>query len=87
MQEAKDKVILNAQGKPYRIQTEDGLPANAAAAALDEERVIRAWHEIEQAALNQRERELAEERTRICIWCGKVCESVAALAEHEDECG
>jgi hypothetical protein len=28
-----------------------------------------------------------EERTRICIWCGKICESIPALEEHEAECG
>ena len=37
-------------------------------------------------ALNEKERQEAEERERMCIWCGKVCESVDALAEHEDDC-
>lgn len=86
MQQARDNVILNAQGKPYLITTEDGLPANAAAAKLEAEREIRTWAEIEKLALNERERQEAEERVLICIWCGKVCESVDALAVHEDDC-
>jgi hypothetical protein len=82
----REKVILDAQGKAYLIQTEDGLPANTAAAMLAEMRKIRTWEEIEQQALNEQERQEEEERTRICIWCGKVCESVEALATHEDDC-
>lgn len=82
----RDKVILDAQGKVYLIETEDGLPANSAAHMLDEIRKIRTWEEIERAALNEKERQEAEERERVCIWCGKVCESLDALAEHEDDC-
>lgn len=82
----RDKVLLDAQGRVYLIQTEDGLPANEAAHMLDEIRKIRTWEEIEQAALNEKERQEAEERERVCIWCGKVCESVDSLAVHEDDC-
>ena len=28
----------------------------------------------------------AEQATRICIWCGKICESIEALDLHEEEC-
>ena len=86
LQQERERVILDAKGKPYVITTEDGLPANAAAARLESEREIRTWAEIEKLALNEQERQEAEERERVCIWCGKVCESLDALAEHEDDC-
>lgn len=82
----RDRVLLDAQGKVYLIETEDGLPATTAANMLEEIRKIRTWEEIEQEALNERERLDAEERELICIWCGKVCESTDALADHEEEC-
>jgi hypothetical protein len=82
----RDKVLLDAQGRVYLIETEDGLPANNAAAMLEEIRKVRTWEEIEKAALNEKERQEAEERSLICIWCGKVCESPEALEIHEDDC-
>ena len=30
--------------------------------------------------------EEVEEASRICIWCGKVCDSIEALDAHEEEC-
>ena len=32
------------------------------------------------------EQRLAEERSRICIWCGALQPSLDALADHEEEC-
>jgi hypothetical protein len=84
--EERDKVILDAQGKPFLIETEDGLPANTAANMLEEIRKIRTWEQIEAEAKAEEEAKQAEEASRICIWCGKVCESVEALEVHEDEC-
>lgn len=86
LQQEREKIILDAKGKPYLIQTEDGLPANAAAARLESEREIRTWAEIEKLAFSEQERQEAEERSLICIWCGKVCEDQDALAIHEDDC-
>lgn len=86
LQAERDKIILGADGKPYVIYTEDGLPATAAVARLEEEREIRTWAEIEKLMLTEQERQEAKERSLICIWCGKVCESPDDLAEHEDDC-
>lgn len=86
MAEERAKILLDAKGEPYQIVTEDGLPANAAVAAMEEMREIRTWAEIEKAVLNERERREADERERTCIWCGQVCESLDALAVHEDDC-
>lgn len=86
MAEARDAVILNAKGKPYVIETEDGLPANTAAHMLEEMREIRTWAEIEQMALNEKERQEELERDLICIWCGDVRSDSADLEAHEDQC-
>jgi hypothetical protein len=86
LQAERDRIIFGPDGKEYVITTEDGLPATKAAAMLEEMREIRTWAEIERMALNEQERREAEERERVCIWCGKVCESVDALAVHEDDC-
>lgn len=82
----REKIILDAKGKPYQVFTESGMPANQAAHMLEEMREIRTWAEIEKLALNEKERQEEAERALICIWCGKVCESADALAEHEDAC-
>lgn len=86
LQQEREKIILDAKGKPYVITTEDGLPANNAAHMLEEMREIRTWAEIEKLALNEQERQEEAERALICIWCGKVCEDADALAIHEDDC-
>lgn len=86
MVEERERIILDAKGKPYVIKTEDGLPANKAAAMLEETREIRTWAEIERMALNEKERQEEAERALICIWCGRICESPDALAAHEDDC-
>ena len=46
---------------------------------------IRPWSLVEAQEM-MKDPDL-EEATRICIYCGKVCQSVAALEEHEDDCG
>jgi hypothetical protein len=80
----RQKNILNAKG--HVIFTEDGQPANTAAAFYDEMVKIRTWAEIEKLALNEQERQEEAERALICIWCGKVCEDADDLAIHEDDC-
>jgi hypothetical protein len=86
MQAERDAIIFGPDGKEYVIHTEDGLPATKAVAEFEEMREIRTWAEIEKMALNEKERREADERTRICIYCGKVCESLEALDLHEEEC-
>ena len=49
----------------------------------------RPWDEVRQALGLQPQAEEVEpvpEVDRICIWCGKVCESLEALDLHEDDC-
>jgi len=86
LQQEREKIILDAKGKPYQVFTDSGMPANKAAHMLEEMREIRTWAEIEKAALTEQERQEEAERALICIWCGKVCEDADALAIHEDDC-
>ncbi len=68
------------------VYTQEGVPATAFEAQLEDRRTFLLWEELEKRAMNKHEEQQRDEQTRICIWCGKVCESVEALEEHEDEC-
>jgi hypothetical protein len=70
----------------YLIETEAGLPANLAAAMLDEIRKVRTWEQIEAEVEAEKEAQQAEEASRTCIWCGAVLPTLEELEDHEDEC-
>lgn len=86
LQQERDRIIFGPDNKEYVIRTADDLPANNAAAMLEELREIRTWAEIEKLALTEQERQEELERSLTCIWCGQVCEDPDALEAHEDDC-
>jgi hypothetical protein len=70
-----------------------GAKLSDAAAAWFQRSGLRPWT-IEEAGMARLGEEVplvfdrdAEEASRICIWCGKICESIPDLEEHEEECG
>ena len=72
--------------KQYVIFTEDGEPATKRAQIAAEEREYELWETKAQQALTAKERAAEEERARICIWCGLLCDSIEALEAHEEDC-
>jgi D-hexose-6-phosphate mutarotase len=64
----------------------DGDPATYKTEIAEREREFVLWEEKEKEALSVKEQAEEEERARVCIWCGHLCESLEALEEHEAAC-
>ena len=72
---ARDQEFRHRQ-KQREKQREKNMPA------IDED-----WHRsFKPWGLLEEEAEANDPYHRICIWCGKLCDSLEALDEHEDEC-